>query len=71
MFDPQDVLTKGGCGDASNHLWNMGRGVQFFLDHADDLHIGALDDSQLELLYKFEEACRTWLLTGDGEEREE
>ena len=70
MYNPKEVLTEDGYKQLYVHLANMENALFFILNHADDLHIGALDDEQLDVLYKVQgmvEGESPLLLTGDGE----
>jgi hypothetical protein len=66
MFDPKDILTEDGVRKMEGHLFNIEEALFYILNHADDLHIGALDGKQLDTLYAMETLLPT-LRTGDGE----
>jgi len=70
MYNPKDVLTKHGYTELFVHVKNMENALFYILNHADDLHIGALDYEQIEILYKVQEMVEgdeCLLLTGDDE----
>ena len=70
MYNPKDILTKDGYKQLYYHVSSIEYALFWILNHADDLHIGALDDEQLEALYKVQEMVdgeKALLLTGDGE----
>jgi len=69
MYDPKDILSEGGIRKLEGHLFNMEEALFFLLNHADDLHIGAQDNSQIETLHNME-ALIPILRTGDGEKDE-
>ena len=74
MLNPKDVLTESGYHKLYNAVSNIEYALMFIIAHADDLHIGALDESQLETLYKMQEMVsgkNPVLLHGDGEKDDE
>jgi hypothetical protein len=74
MFDPKEILTESGYDEYRAHLSNIEKGLFFISNYVDDLHIGALDQSQLDDLYTMEnlfEKLLSVLKKGDGEKREE
>jgi hypothetical protein len=70
MYNPKKILTEDGYTNLFVHVKNMENALFYILNHADDLHIGSLDDEQLEILYKLQEMITgdsPLLLNGDGE----
>ena len=68
MYNPKEVLTESGYQKHYVNVCNIEYALFEILNNADDLHIGALDDEQLETLYKMQELIDSGLLlTGDGE----
>lgn len=72
MRDPKKVLTEEGFRKLQAHLVNIEEGLFFITNHADDLHIGAMDEGKaLDTLYDMQELIESkHLETGDGEEDE-
>ena len=70
MYDPKDILTEDGYERYMAHLRNMGDALDYINGHYDDLHIGALDDSQHSMWH---DMCSNFrrllpvLKKGDGE----
>lgn len=74
MYNPKDILTEAGYREFQAHIFNMQNALFFVLNHADDLHIGALDSEQLDVLHKMSvmvEGNNPVMLTGDGETMED
>lgn len=70
MYDPKKVLTEDGYLELIASLKNIENGLHFIYNHADDLHIGALDTSQQDDLYEMMnclDRLKNVLLVGDGE----
>jgi hypothetical protein len=73
MYDPKVILTEEGYEEYRAHLVNIRNGIFFISNHADDLHIGALDQSQLDDWYTIDrlfEKLLPVLKKGDGEHDE-
>ena len=70
MYNPKDILTEDGYERYKAHLFNIEEGLFYIMNHADDLHIGAMkgaqEDAIVDFYYKFQEIKQT-LLKGDGE----
>lgn len=73
MYNPKDILTEEGYERYCAHLHNIEEGLFYIMNHADDLHIGAMgegkEDAILDMYYKFEE-IKPILKKGDGEKDE-
>lgn len=69
MYDPKDVFTESGLVQHARHMTNMRMAIAFFRVNADDLSIGALDDTQLTMLDDFENMLEIYE-NGDGEQPE-
>ena len=73
MYNPKDILTEDGFEDYKAHLRNIENGLFFIENHADDLHIGALNAKQSDdfsILLGTWEALKDVLKKGDGEKDE-
>ncbi len=73
MLDPKEILTEVGMRRYTNHLCNIEEALNYIINHADDLHIGALDSKQEQTIYdmmKMVEGPTALLLVGDDEEPE-
>jgi len=69
MFDPKSIFTQSGIEDHKVHLYNMRKAIFHLLNNADDLHIGALDDKQLDVIHNMSNLLDSKVLDeGDGEE---
>ena len=70
MYNPKDVFTEDGYEDYRAHLLNIERGLAYVMNHADDLHIGAMkgskEDAILDFYATFQEIKKI-LKEGDGE----
>jgi hypothetical protein len=70
MYDPKKILTEDGYNAYRAHLYNIEEGLFYIVNHADELHIGALsegkEDTILEMYDKFIE-IKNILKKGDGE----
>jgi hypothetical protein len=71
MYKPRDILTEEGWLDYLMHLRNMEKAVDFILNHADDLHLGAnrgVDEGAFLALVAMNKLLGSkFLLHGDGE----
>ena len=70
MYDPKEILNESGYEEYKAHLVNIKNGIFFISNNIDDLHIGALDQSQLDDWYTIENLFEKLLPTlkkGDGE----
>jgi hypothetical protein len=56
MYNPKDILTEDGYEDYRAHLRNIENGLFFLKNHADDLHIGAIDEYQGDTFWSIIEA---------------
>jgi|ETNvirnome_6_100_1030635.scaffolds.fasta_scaffold03040_7 hypothetical protein len=70
MYDPKIALTEAGYEEWIYHL----RAIEGHLSQVecfmDDLHVGALDIKQEDIIYQFHDLL-TILRTGDGEKYED
>ena len=70
MYDPKKILTESGYEEYMAHLNNIKRGLEYIMSNVDDLHIGATNSDQEDMLNS---ACYNFfsvldvLKTGDGE----
>lgn len=74
MYNPKDILTEDGFKRLERHVGNIEEGLFFIMNHASDLHIGCLDEKQIEALhevYRMTSGFQPLLLTGDGETDDE
>jgi len=68
MKDPKKVFTENGYLDWLLALRQLELSLFTVINSADDLHIGAQDDAQLETLYNMQRLLESGVLkTGDGE----
>lgn len=69
MYNPKEVFTKQGLEEHAFQIRSLEKALDHLMNNADDLHIGALDSRQEELLYEFRELVQSGVfLNGDGEE---
>ena len=72
MYNPEDILTKWGLEEHRGHLFNLKKALFYLTNNADDLHIGALTDDHLDVIYAMQHLVESKVLhNGDGEKREE
>jgi len=69
MYNPEEIFTKDGLEEHKVHLFNMRKAIFWLLNHADDLHIGAYSDNQLDVIFELKKMLPTFE-TGDGEKYE-
>lgn len=70
MYNPKEIFTEDGIRDLEHHLYNIEKAIFFLTNNADDLHIGMVDDKQLDILYDLEDMLETYR-NGDGEAHED
>lgn len=70
MYNPKDILTEDGYENYKAHLHNIKNGLFFLENHADDLHIGALNEEQSDMFWQMIrnfDVLLPVLKKGDGE----
>ena len=71
MYNPKDVFTESGLEQHRVHVFNMKQALFWLRNNADDLHIGALTDDHLDVIYAMNRLLESKVLeTGDGEVEE-
>lgn len=71
MYNPADILNKWGLEEHQGHLFNLKQALFYLTNNADDLHIDALTDDHLDVIYAMQRLIESKVLhNGDGEEYE-
>jgi hypothetical protein len=74
MYNPRDILTEDGLDEYRMHLKNIENGLFYLENHADYLHIGAINGKQSAEFWGLIDAWKDLLpvlKTGDGEREDE
>ncbi len=72
MYDPKDILSRWALEEHQGHLFNLKQALFHLVNYADDLHIGALTDDHLDVIYAMQRLIESRVLyDGDGEEHDQ